>query len=171
MEGNGAYNAHARLQAGGAALALPHLENAVRKIALDAGDRPVVIAGYGSSQGKNSLSPMQAAIKILRTRLSPNRPILVFHIDQAANDFNTLFKVLDADPDRYELASPHVFPCAIGRSFYRNVLPANCVDLGWTSYAAMLLSRIPMPIPGHFLVIRAPESVRAEFARQATQDW
>jgi hypothetical protein len=33
MEGKGAYNKHAKIPAGGGALALPHLENAVRKIA------------------------------------------------------------------------------------------------------------------------------------------
>ena len=43
------------------------------------------------SQGKNSLAPMRAAIKALRTRLGPDHPIFVVHIDQAANDFNTLF--------------------------------------------------------------------------------
>ena len=101
MEGKGAYNKHARLPAGGAALALPLLERAVPKVELDTGNQPVVIADYGSSQGKNSLIPMQVAIRILRNRLGPNRPISVFHIDQASNDFNSLFEVLDADPDRY----------------------------------------------------------------------
>lgn len=44
---------------------------------------------------------MQIAIRILRQRLGPDRPICVFHIDQLSNDFNTLFAVLDSDPDRY----------------------------------------------------------------------
>src|SRR6516162_39215 len=121
MEGNGAYNKHAKLQAGGAALALPLLENAVRKMTLDLGDFPIVIADYGSSQGKNSLAPMRVAISALRTRLGPNRPILVSHVDLPSNDFNTLFQVLDSDPDTYVLDEPNVFPCAIGRSFYGKV--------------------------------------------------
>jgi hypothetical protein len=53
MEGMGAYNKHAKLPAGGATLALPYLEKAARSIALDSGERLVVIADYGSSQGKN----------------------------------------------------------------------------------------------------------------------
>ena len=44
MEGKGAYNRHARLPAGGMALALPWLEKAVQNIELDCGDQPVVIA-------------------------------------------------------------------------------------------------------------------------------
>src|SRR5580700_3786417 len=171
MEGKGAYNRHARLPAGGMALALPWLEKAVQDIELDCGDQPVVIADYGSSQGKNSLAPMRVAIENLRPRLGPNRPIVVFHIDQPSNDFNTLFEVLDADPDAYTLDEPAVFPCAIGRSFYGNVLPPNSVHLGWCSYAAVWLSRIPARIPGHFIPLRSIGPERAAFQRQAAQDW
>src|SRR5690349_7654408 len=122
MEGGGAYNKHARIPAGGAVLATPFLEKAVRNMALDPDDRPIVIADYGSSQGKNSLAPMQIAIRNLRQRISPNRPIFVFHIDQASDDFNSLFEVLSSDPDRYALDDTNVFPCAMGRSFYEQVL-------------------------------------------------
>ena len=93
MEGNGSYNRHAKLPAGGAALAVPFLEEALRKMAIAPGDRPVVIADYGSSQGKNSLAPMRVAIENVRPRIGPSRPISVFHIDQSSNDFNTLFAV------------------------------------------------------------------------------
>jgi hypothetical protein len=81
MEGGGSYNKYAKLPAVGAALALPQWEKTVKNVAIEPGDHPVVIADYGSSQGKNSLVPMQLAIKILRNRLEPNRSISVFHID------------------------------------------------------------------------------------------
>ena len=71
MEGDGAYNKYAKLPAGGAALALPFLEKAIRGLRLDPGDQPIVIADYGSSQGKNSLAPLRIAIKALRSRLVP----------------------------------------------------------------------------------------------------
>lgn len=171
MEGNGAYNKYAKLPAAGGALAIPLWEETVKNVELEAGDHPVVIADYGSSQGKNSLLPMQVAIKTVRNRLGPNRPISVFHIDQPSNDFNTLFEVLDADPDQYALNDPNVFPCAIGRSFYENVLPCGSVHIGWCSYAAMWLSRIPALIPGHFISLRSTGTVRAEFDRQGAQDW
>jgi hypothetical protein len=171
MEGKGAYNKHAKLPAGGAALAAPLLEKAVGNVELDAGDQPVVIADYGSSQGKNSMFPMQVAIRNLRQRLGPNRSICVFHIDQPSNDFNALFEVLDADPDRYVLDEPNVFPAAIGRSFYESVLPPGSVHLGWCSYAAVWLSRVPALIPDHFVSIRSTGRVRAEFERQGARDW
>jgi hypothetical protein len=171
MEGNGAYNKHAKLPAAGAAMAMPLLEKAVQGVQLDASDQPVVIADYGSSQGKNSMAPMRAAIRGLRKRIAPRRPISVYHIDQPANDFKSLFEVLDADPDRYVAEGPNVFPAAIGRSFYENVLPPNSVHLGWSSYAVVWLSRVPALIPGHFMYMRSTGMVRAEFDRQGAQDW
>jgi hypothetical protein len=171
MEGKGAYNRCAKLPAGGAALALPLLEKAVRSLLLDTSNQALVIADYGSSQGKNSMVPIQIAIRTLRQRVGGSRPISVFHIDQPSNDFNTLFAVLDADPDRYVLDDPNVFPGAIGRSFYESVLPPNSVHLGWCSYAAVWLSRIPTLIPGHFISLRSTDAVRAEFDRQASEDW
>jgi hypothetical protein len=95
----------------------------------------------------------------------------VFHDDQPANDFNALFETLGTDPDRYDAGDPNVFPCAIGKSFYGNVLPLDYVHIGWSAYAAVWLSRIPMPIPGHFIAPSSTGAVRAAFDRQGKQDW
>jgi hypothetical protein len=171
MEGKGSYNKHARLPAGGAALAMPLLEKAVQSLELEPGEQSIVIADYGSSQGKNSMASMQVAIRGLRNRIGPSRAISIFHIDQPSNDFAALFAVLNADPDRYVLDEPNVFPAAIGRSFYENVLPPNSVHLAWSSYAAVWLSRIPALIPGHFFYLFSTGSVRAEFERQSAKDW
>lgn len=171
MEGGGSYNLHAKVPAGGAVLALPFLEEAMRNVALEFGNQPVVIADYGSSQGKNSLLPIRTAIKVLRSRVGPARPISVVHIDQAANDFNTLFSVLHSDPERYSLDDPNVFPSAIGRSFYEPVLPNESVHVGWSSYAAVWLSRVPMPVPGHFMGHASTGAVREVFDRQGADDW
>ena len=171
MEGGGSYNQHAEVPAGGGNLALPCLEDAARSLAVRPGNDPLVIADYGSSQGKNSLAPMRAAIRCLRTRVGSERPIIVVHVDQHANDFNTLFDVLHADPERYSMEDPSVFPSAIGRSFYEDVFPRGQVDLGWCSYAAVWLSRVPALIPGHFVSLASTGEVRAAFDRQASDDW
>jgi hypothetical protein len=167
MEGGGSYNLHAKIPAGGGSLALPFLEQAVRNATLDGVERPVVIADYGSSQGKHSLAPMRAAIIALRARLGPDRPILdilVVHIDQAANDFNTLFDVLHSDLQSYSVNDPSLFPSAIGRSFYESVFPRERVHLGRSSYAAVWLRRIPTLIPDHFMMLANFLSLRANEA-------
>lgn len=171
MEGGGSYNLHARIPAGGGKLALPYLEEAARSVTLGAGSDSIVIADYGSSQGKNSLAPMRAVIRRLRARVGSERPITVVHVDQHANDFNTLFHVLHSDPERYSMDDANVFPSAIGRSFYESVFPREQVALGWSSYAAVWLSRIPALIPGHFVALASTGDVRAAFDRQATDDW
>jgi hypothetical protein len=54
MEGGGAYNRHARHQTAAASVAGQFLERAVGNLALGNGAEAIVIADYGSSQGKNS---------------------------------------------------------------------------------------------------------------------
>jgi hypothetical protein len=171
MEGGGSYNLHARIPAAGGNLALPYLEEAARSFALPSASDPMVIADYGSSQGKNSLGPMRAAIRCLRMRIGSERPIIVVHVDQHANDFNTLFDVLHSDPERYSINDPNVFPSAIGRSFYENTFPSEQVNLGWCSYAAVWLRCVPAFIPGHFVALASTGEVRAAFDRQAAEDW
>jgi hypothetical protein len=171
MEGGGSYNQYAKIPAGGARLAVPLLEEAARKIPLAERNDLIFIADYGSSQGKNSLAPMRAAIRVLRARVGPDRPICVVHVDQAANDFSTLFELVQKDPERYCEADLQVFPSAIGRSFYENVFPSESIDLGWSSYAAIWLSRTPAPIPGHFISPASTGEVRKAFERQAAEDW
>jgi SAM dependent carboxyl methyltransferase len=171
MEGRGAYNRHSRLQASGSALALPLLERAVAAMTFESAARPIVIADYGSSQGKNSLAPISLAVGMLRKRLGQDWPLMVCHVDRPSNDFNSLFELLDTDPHRYRVDDRHVFPCAIGRSFYGSVLPSNSVDIGWSSFAAMWLSRIPALVPNHFYAFASTGTVRAAFEPQAAQDW
>jgi hypothetical protein len=170
-EARGSYNKHAASQAAGGALALPLLRKAAQAVALNADDRAIIIADYGSSQGKNSLAPMRAAIAVLRRRLLPRRSICVVHVDVAENDFSTLFDVVDNAADGYASSDPDVFPSAVGRSFYRSVLPQGHVHLGWSSYAAVWLSRAPTIIPGHFWILSCAGATRAAFERQAARDW
>jgi hypothetical protein len=170
-EGQGAYNRHATAQAAGCSLAVPLMIQAASETGIDLGVHPVVIADYGSSQGKNSLTPIRATINVLKSRIGSARAINVIHTDLPANDFNTLFQVLDSDPDSYILNHPNVFPFAIGRSFYRSVFPADSVHIGWSAYAAVWLSRLPAAISDHFVAFRSNGPERALFDRQAAQDW
>ena len=171
MEGEGAYSRHSRIPAAGGGMAIPMFEDAARRIALEAGDRPIVIADYGSSDGKNSFAPMRAAIAALRERIGRERPIIVCHTDLPGNDFSTLIGSIESDPESYGRHDPAVFPYAIGRTFYRNVFPPAHVDLGWSSYAAVWLSQIPHQIPDHFFIPCCTGPIRAEFDRQAALDW
>lgn len=171
MEGGGEYGRYSRIPAAGGGLAIPLLEEAAQRVALDAGDRPIVIADYGSSDGMNSLAPMRAAIAVFRKRVGRARPILVCHTDLPGNDFSTLFGLIANDPGSYALDDAMIFPYAVGRSFYQSIFPPDHVDLGWSSYAAVWLSRLPAEIPHHIFIPRCTGRIRIEFDRQAELDW
>ena len=129
MEAGGSYNQHAKVPADGGNLALPYLEKAAHCCTLPPGTDPFVIADYGSSQGKNSLAPMRAAIKVpAYARAGSERAVIVGHVDQHANDFNTLFDVLHNHHERYSMHDPPCVPFGIGRSFYENVFPREQVN-------------------------------------------
>jgi hypothetical protein len=172
MEGHGTYNRSSRVQAAGSSPALPSLEKAAREVALPFPPQAVMIADYGSSEGRNSLAPIRAAIHVLRDRIGSDRAISVCHTDLPGNDFTTLFQILASDPASYLQDFPTIFPFAIGRSFYDQILPPASVTLGWSSWAVQWLSRVPALIPDQVQVAYSRDAaVRAIFYEQAAQDW
>jgi hypothetical protein len=172
MEGGGAYNRGAAVQAAHAGSVLQLLEAAARRVPLDATGAPLVIADYGCSQGGNSLAPMRVAIKSLRQGAGPDRPICVVHNDQPGNDFASLFRLLEDDPVSYQRDEVNVFASAVGRSFYKRVLPPGSVALGWSSNSVHWLSRLPEPVPDTWHAASTEIGhIRDAYARQSAEDW
>ena len=171
MEGRGAYNRSAVMQAAGGATAIPFLAEAARFVDI-ADNAPLVVADYGSAQGINSLMPMRVAIAGLRSRVGLARSISVVHIDQPGNDFATLFTMLNEDPESYLCGQAAVFSAAVGRSFFQPVLPPGTVTLGWCAHAAHWLSRVPASLADAWHVLVTHDATaRSEFERQAADDW
>jgi hypothetical protein len=171
MEGQGGYNRHSYRQAASGAAAVPLLEKAARLVDPVPSGQPVLIADYGSSQGRNSLGPLRAAIAVLRGRFGTEIPICVAHTDLPDNDFSALFRTLHTDPDSYLNGDPNAYPSAVGRSFYESVLPPAQVALGWCSSAAHWPSCIAAKVPGHYWSLRATGLDRLAFEAQCARDW
>lgn len=170
MQGGGFYNRNSGLQAANLGSALPLLVAAASEVAADGAT--IGIADYGASQGRNSMAPMAAAIDALRPRIGEGRPIVVSHIDLPSNDFASLFTLLDEDPASYLAGRAGVYPVAIGRSHYGQVLPRGSVDLGWSSNALHWMSRNPCAVPDHgWGVFSADAAVRGAVDRQLDTDW
>src|SRR4029079_5935187 len=125
MEGSGFYNRNSSLQAAGIAAVLPLWEAAIQSG--DPGGGDLVIADYGSSQGRNSMLPIRMAIDALRAKVGNNIPVQVIHTDLPSNDFASLFKALEEDADSYMARNSHIFPSAIGRSYFDPIIPAGRV--------------------------------------------
>jgi SAM dependent carboxyl methyltransferase len=139
---------------------------------LPAAPEPIVIADYGSSEGRNSLAPMWVALRTLRNRVGKDRAISVVPTDLAENDFSALFRILTDDPDSYLRRDSAAFASAIGRSFYEQILPSASVTLAWSSWALQWLSRTPARISDHVHINASHDAAAiAVYADQAEQDW
>jgi hypothetical protein len=173
MEGGGYYNRHSSLQEAGIRLALPLLETAAEAVPIGGeADGPLVIADYGSSQGRNSMQPMARAIDRLRARAGAKRPIEVVHTDLPSNDFTSLFMALQDEGASYLANRPGVFPSAVGRSYFEPILPAGRVHLGWNTWTLHWLSRNPIDVSDNAMaVFSASESHREAARRQSAKDW
>jgi len=148
------------------------LQRAAQTAALPPDSQPIVVADYGSSQGRNSLAPMNAAIDALRQRIGPDRPISVIHTDLPQNDFSALFHTLNTDPNSYLQTQSAVFASAVGRSYFQQILPPASVMLGWSSWAVQWLSRVPGIIPDQVQVAFSNDpAARAAYSAQAAEDW
>ena len=170
--GSGDYSAGSRLQAAGLKRAIRLFEEAAAAVPVPPAPLPIVIADYGAANGHNSLLPLNAAIAVLRGRTRPEHSILVTHTDVPDNDFSELFRVLSEDPDSYLHGDPSTFTSAVGRSFYTQILPANTVNLGWSSWSILWLSSAPAPVPDHIhAAFSADDTVRSAHQRLAARDW
>lgn len=127
MEGAGYYNRNSGMQAAGIALALPLLEAAAQAVTAD-NDGPLVVADFGSSQGRNSMLPMRLAIEALRRQFGHERAIEIVHTDLPSNDFASLFRMLDEDESSYLRGQVNIFPSAIGRSYFEQILQPGASD-------------------------------------------
>jgi len=170
MEGAGFYNRNSGMQAAGIALALPLLKQAAQAVPAD-GDGPFTIADFGASQGRNSMLPMRLAIDTLRGRFA-NRPIEIVHTDLPSNEFATLFSMLAEDEASYLIDQRNVFPSAIGRSYFEQILPPARVHLGWNTWTLHWMSRNPVEADDHLLAICSGSATAREAVRhQQAEDW
>ncbi|MEX3654045.1 MULTISPECIES: SAM-dependent methyltransferase [Mycolicibacterium] len=161
-----------RPHAAGMSSAITLLELAARTVPIPTPPQPIVIADYGAGTAHNSMQPINAAIAAVRGRTRPEHSVLVTHTDVADNDFSTMFRTLEEDPQSYRLRDPATFSSAIGRSFYSQILPSNSVHLGWSAWAVARLSKAPAPVADHVVAAYSnDERVRAAYARQAAHDW
>jgi hypothetical protein len=170
MTGGGFYNRHSSLQDAAIRKVLPLWKGALKEVAI--AHRSVTIVDYGSSEGRNSMAPIRAAIESVRGRTGAATPISVIHTDLPGNDFSTLFHTLIDSEDSYLKDSAEIYPSAIGRSYFEQILPANSVDIAWNSWTLQWMSENPVEDPDFLYGAFSPhEWVREAVAQQLEKDW
>ncbi len=164
MAGAGVYNRHSGLQHANLHSALPLWEEAVGTIAANS-EGLVRIVDYGASQGRNSLLPMGTAIDLVRKH-DGQRPLEIIHTDLPSNDYTSLFELLATESDSYLAGRSDVFPMAVGRSYFEQILSSDSVDLGWSSNALHWLSHNPVNVADHGWAVYSSNML----AREAVDD-
>src|SRR5690349_6330576 len=125
MEGQGFYNDHSRPQHAALDYALPMLKQAVVEMSLPEQDQDLVVADFGAAEGRNSIEPMRAVIEAVRGRTQGVSPIMIFHTDLPADDFSSLFRLVEESPESYLNGERDVYAYAAGKSCYEQIFPAN----------------------------------------------
>src|SRR5581483_589390 len=115
------------------------------------------ISDMGCAQGRNSMTPMGAAISALRAR-SADVSVAVTHTDIPSNDFTSLFELL-ASPQSYLAGTSNVYAYAAGVSFYERIFAERTQTLGWNSIAIHWLSSVPCHIPDNIWSVFAQGDV------------
>ncbi|KAF5624631.1 benzoate carboxyl methyltransferase [Fusarium tjaetaba] len=134
MQGGGYYNDHSALQGLAIDKALSLLEPPQFK------GKTIILADYGSSEGKN-------AVRLFVNYLSSLRGIssatLVFN-DTAFNDYSSLSKIIDTNwSSLSQDGRLSISPLMAPRSFYGQVLPDDFVDAGFSFTALHWLQHMP----------------------------
>jgi len=169
MQGGGYYNEHSELQARSAEEASAMLARAVAAVAIPSG--PLLVADFGSSQGRNSMRPMTAVLDGLATRAGREREVMVVHTDLPHCDFSSLFATLEEAPDSYRRGRDNVFSSVIGQSFYDRLLPAGSLTFGWSAFALHWMSALPQPVRAHIWPALAEPDEQPALAAVSARDW
>ena len=152
--------------------ATPLVLNAIAELSDRRLEVGVTITDMGCADGGTSLSMIDAAIVAIRKR-SSDTPITIVYADQPRNDFNALItNVHGLGPfDSWLSKHENVFPMASGTSFYRQILPDETVDIGFSATAMHWLSNKICNISKHVQAVGAEGEERRKFSDQAHSDW
>jgi len=152
--------------------ATPLVLEAIRCMPNTGTSTPFTLTDMGCADGGTSIDLVRQAVRAVRARW-PQRPITVVYNDQPRNDYNSLFSLihgltpiptyLDEIEDVYVLAS--------ATSFYRQIVPAGTLHLGFSATAMHWLSRKPCDLSNHVQAVGAQGAELAAFAEQGRSDW
>jgi indole-3-acetate O-methyltransferase len=147
-----------------------------RRAAGTANVTPFAIADFGTADGGTSIPLMRSVVQAVRAA-EPDAPIVVNYEDQAANDWQSLFKLVHGDmpngPQTYMDGSvDNVYVLATGASFYEACFAPGSVDFSFCATAMHWLTAVPCQIPDaiHSACSTHPATL-ASFATQAAKDW
>nr|CAB3467647.1 unnamed protein product [Digitaria exilis] len=125
----------------------PVLEKVVTDVYTALSPRTMVVADLGCSSGPNTLHFVSDVIRVTGdccSRACRDPPELQFFLnDMPGNDFNSLFRSLDAQRKNTAASMPPHYVVGLPGSFYTRLFPERSVHFFHSSYCLMWLSQLP----------------------------
>ncbi|MDH3389989.1 MAG: class I SAM-dependent methyltransferase [Gammaproteobacteria bacterium] len=130
------------------------------------------LSDMGTADAGTSLSMITGAIDAVRARV-PSAAVTVVYSDQPRNDFNALIaNVYGLGPfETYLDRHDNVFPLVSGTTFYKQIVPAATLDVGFSATAMHWMSSKVCNLSNHVQAVGASGKELEAFRKQAHLDW
>ena len=126
----------------------------------------------GTADGGTSLKLVEELIHSIRKK-KPQIDINIVYVDQPKNDFNSLVQTILGLGHllSYLETVENVYPFFSANSFYKQILPDNSLDFGFSATAMHWLSKKPCDISHHVHMVGAEGEEYLVFSEQGKKDW
>ena len=152
--------------------ATPIVIDAIDQLSLVSIQSGFTISDMGTADAGTSLSMITKVVDAVAAR-APGAPVTVIYSDQPRNDFNALITNVYGlgSYESYLERHADIFPLVSGTSFYRQIVPTNTLDLGFSATAMHWLSSKVCNLSNHVQAVGAQGEELAAFRAQAHRDW
>ena len=152
--------------------ATPMLLSALDSMNISKNQDSFTFSDMGTADGGTSLKMVEKFINALR-RIVPEININIVYADQPKNDFNGLVQtVLGLGHfSSYLERTNNVYPLFSANSFYKQIIPDNTLDFGFSATAMHWLSKKPCNLSNHVHMVGAEGEQYLSFAAQGKKDW
>ena len=172
MAGDGVYSLATRGAEDVINKSIPLAIDALNSISISEEMGNFTFSDMGTADGGTSLKLVEKLIHSIREK-SPKLDINIIYSDQPKNDFNSLVQTvlgLGHFPSYLESVK-NVYPYFSANSFYKQILPDNSLDFGFSATAMHWLSKKPCDVSDHVHMVGAEGDEYRVFSEQGKKDW
>jgi len=172
MAGGGVYSLTTRGAEDVINKSIPLAVSAINSISISEEQENFTFSDMGTADGGTSIKLVEKLIHSIRKK-RPKLDIKIIYADQPKNDFNSLVKTvlgLGHFPSYIENVE-NVYPFFSANSFYKQIIPDNSLDFGFSATAMHWLSKKPCDISNHVHMIGAEGDEYRIYSDQGKKDW
>ena len=172
MAGDGVYSLATRGAEDVINKSIPLVIDAMNSLSIPEDQSDFTFTDMGTADGGTSLKLVEKLIHLIRKN-KPQIDINIVYVDQPKNDFNSLVQTvlgLGHFPSYLENVE-NVYPFFSANSFYKQILPDNSLDFGFSATAMHWLSKKPCDISDNVHMVGAGGEEYLMFSEQGKKDW